>query len=72
MIVDTTVLMTLDNDNHIAGHGLGSRIGCSAAPVAVGNCGNSPLPVGRQHTPRLPGADTHQRGRLVQCHVLFQ
>ena len=58
--------------DHIAGHGLGSGIGGSAAPVAVGNCGNSPLPVGCQHAPGVPGADTHEHGRLIQRHVLCQ
>ena len=40
--------------------------------MAVGNCGTSLLPVGRQHAPGVPGADTHQRGCLVQGHVFRQ
>ena len=52
--------------------GPGSRIGCSATTVAVGNCGSSLLPVGRQDAPGVPSADTHQRGSLVQRHVLCQ
>ena len=58
--------------NHIGQNGLGGSIGRSATPVAVGNCGSSLLPVGRQHAPGVPSADTHQHGSLVQRHVLCQ
>ena len=34
--------------------------------------GSSLLPVGRQHAPGVSGADTHQRGRLIQGRVLRQ
>ena len=53
-------------------NGLGSRIGSLAAPVAVGNRGSSPLPVGGQQASRMPDADTRYRGRLIQGHVLCQ
>ena len=58
--------------DHIVRHGLGSRIGRSATPVAVGNRGSSLFPVGRQHAPGVPSADTQRRGRLIQRHVLCQ
>ena len=56
--------------NHIVRHGLGSRIGSPVDPVAVGNCGHSLFPIRPQEALGVPGADTHQRGRLVQGHVL--
>ena len=43
-----------------------------AAPVAVSHGGGSLLPVSRQHAPGVPSGDTHQRGCLIQCHVLSE
>ena len=58
--------------NHIAYHGLGCCVGRLAAPVTVSNRGSSLLPLGRQDAPGVAWADTHQRGRLIQGHVLCQ
>ena len=56
--------------DHIVRYRLWSRIGRSATSVAVGNCGSSLLPVVRQQASGVPSADSHQRGRLIQRHVL--
>ena len=43
--------------------------------VACGPGGREPrrrLPVSRQHAPGVPSGDTHQRGCLIQCHVLSE
>ena len=40
--------------------------------MTVSNSDGSLLPVSRQDAPGVAGADTHERGCLVQCHVLSQ
>ena len=56
--------------NHICRQGIGSRVGRPAAPMTVGNGGSACLPVSRQDAPGMPFTDTHQRGCLVQRHML--
>ena len=58
--------------NYPAPDRLGNSVGRLAAPEAVGKGGGSVLPVIRQNAPGVPSADTHQRSRLIQCHVLSQ
>ena len=58
--------------NHSSCNGLGRRVGRPAAAVAVTNGDSSLLLVSRQHAPGVAWADTHQRGCLVQGHVLRQ
>ena len=55
---------------HIGHHGIGRCVGWLAAPVPVSHGGGSLLPVSRQNAPGVPSGDTHQRGCLIQCHVL--
>ena len=58
--------------NHSGCNGLGSCVGRLAPTVAVSNGGSAFLPVSRQDAPGVSGADTHQRGCLIQRHVLSQ
>ena len=57
---------------HSGCNGLGSCVGRLAPTVAVSNGGSAFLPVSRQDAPGVSGADTHQRGCLIQRHVLSQ
>ena len=58
--------------NYAGHHGIGRCVGWPAAPVTVSNGGCAPFPVSRQDTPGVASGDTHQRGCLVQCHVLSE
>ena len=61
------------SQTHYTGHhGIGRCVGWPAAPVTVSNGGGAPFPVSRQDAPGVASGDTHQRGCLVQCHVLRQ
>ena len=40
--------------------------------MAVSHGGGSLFPVSRQHAPGVASGDTHQRGCLIQCHVLSE
>ena len=61
------------SQTHYAGHhGIRCRVGWPAAPVTMGEGSCAFLPVGRQNAPGAASGDTHQRGCLVQCHVLSE
>ena len=62
----------VDQVNHIGHQGIGRRVGRLAPMVAVSNGGSAFLPVSCQDAPGVSGADTHQRGCLIQRHVLSQ
>ena len=62
----------VDQANDIALQGIGRRAGRLASTVSVSNGGSAFLPVSRQDAPSVSEADTHQRGCLIQCHVLSQ
>ena len=48
------------------------RVGCPASTMTVSKCGCSLLSVSRQDAPGVASAHSHQRGRLLQSHVLCQ
>ena len=58
--------------NHIGHHGIRRCVEWLAAPVAVSHGGGSLLSVSCQNAPGVASGDTHQRGCLVQCHVLSE
>ena len=57
---------------HLGSQRLRCRVGCSASTMTVSDCGCSLLPVSRQDAPGVACAHSHQRGRLLQSHVLCQ
>ena len=58
--------------NHGGCNGLGCCVGWPAATMTVSNGGSAQFPVSRQNTPGVAIGDTHQRGCLVQSHVLSE
>ena len=59
------------SQTHYAGHhGIGCRVGWPAAPMTMSDGSCAFLLIGRQDTPGVASGDTHQRGCLIQCHVL--
>ena len=58
--------------NYTGHHGIGRCVGWPAAPVAMSDGGNAFLSISRQDAPGVASGDTHQRGCLVQCHMLSE
>ena len=58
--------------NYTGHHGIGRCVGWPAAPVAMSDGSNAPLSISRQDAPGVASGDTHQRGCLVQCHMLSE
>ena len=58
--------------DYVGHHGIGRCVAWPAAPVAMSDGANALLSISRQDAPGVASGDTHQRGCLVQCHVLSE
>ena len=70
-VVEAGVLLA-GQDDHGGGDLLGERVAGLAAPVAVNQCSGPFPPVGRQDSPELAFADSHDFGRLGPGQLIFQ
>ena len=57
---------------HLGSQHLRRRVGCSASTMTVSKCGCALLSVSSQNAPGVARAHSHQRGRLLQSHVLCE